>query len=602
MKQTKLFILLSIMVALSMVLAACGTPTEAPTEEPAAPVEPTEAPMEEPTEAPMEEPTEAPMEEPTEEPMEEPTEEPTEEPMEEGPVTIIIGVTDRISSLDPADAYATHDWELLKNMGEGLLKWAPGTAELTTGLAVDFPEISEDGLIYTFKLRPGITFADGLELTAPMYAEQLNRLLTIGPDCPNGVADALATPYVASIEAPDDETIVFTLSSPVGFFSQVLAGAPYLPAHPDIFSQDECVLFPEAPIYGVGPWYISQVNYDEQVVLEPNPYYNGEYPPQVDQIIIRYFADPQTMSLAVQNGEIDIAWRFLGPELISQLEDVADLTVGTVDAGPIRYLIVNHTFAPMDDPNVAKAVAAAIDRDELSDVVYSGQAVPLYSMVPPGFLGANEAFDTLYASPDVDLANEFLAASGYTADNPLELELWYPPEHYGSETAAWMELIKQQIEATGAVNVTLQAQEWSTYITALTGGESYPVGVLGWFFDYPDSSNYLDPFVFNGGLGTNVALGTEGSQYGEPINDTAAQLVDLMAQADIETDVAARAALYEQIQEVYADLVVTVPLFIIAEHVTYSPAISGSDMYAAPDVLNIGPTMEFNYSTLSKTP
>ena len=112
----------------------------------------------------------------------------------------------------------------------------------------------------------------------------------------------------------------------------------------------------------------------------------------------------------------------------------------------------------------------------------------------------------------------------------------------------------------------------------------------------------MDPFVFNGGLGTNVALAAEGSQYGEPINDTAAQLVDLMAQADIETDVAAREALYEEIQDIYADLVVTVPLFIIAEHVTYSPAISGSDMYAAPEVLNIGPTMEFNYSTLTKSP
>ena len=431
---------------------------------------------------------------------------------------------------------------------------------------------------------------------------RLNRLLTIGPDCPNGVASALATPYVESIEATDDETLVFTLTAPFGFFSQIMASATYIPAHPDIFLADECVLFPEAPIYGVGPWFISQVTYGEQVVLEPNPYYNGALPVQVDQVIIRYFSDPQTMSLAVQNGEIDIAWRFLGPELISQLEEVADLTVGTVDAGPIRYLIVNHTFAPMDDPNVYKAIAAAIDRDEISDVVYGGQAVPLYSMVPPGFLGANEAFDALYASPDLDLANEFLAASGYTADNPLELEMWYPPEHYGSETAAWMEVIQQQVEATGAVNVTLQAQEWSTYITALTGGESYPTGVLGWFFDYPDSSNYLTPFVYNGGLGTNVALAAEGSANGEPINDTAAELVDLLAQADIETDVTAREALYQQAQDVYADLVVTIPLFIIAEHVTYSPAISGSDMYTAPEVLNIGPTMEFNYSTLTKSP
>ena len=569
MKHNRCFQIFALLVVASMILVACApaaTPTAAPTQAVA------------------------------------PTEVVTEEPPAKN--TIIIGVTDTIASLDPADAYAVHDWELIKNTGEGLLKWVPGTTDLAPGLAVDFPEISADGLVYTFKLRPGIQFADGLELTAPMYAEELNRLLTVGPGetCPNGVASALAVPYVESIAAPDDETIVFTLSGAFGFFSQILAGAPYVPAHPDIFTQEACNLFPEAPVYGVGPWFISQYTQAEQLVLEPNPYYNGDLKPQVDQIIIRYFADPQTLSLAVQNGEIDIAWRFLGPELISGLEQVADLTVLKIDSGPIRFLHVNHTMAPFDDPNVAKAVASAIDRDQLIDVVYSGQATPLYSPIPPGFLAANEVFDTMYGAPNLEAANEYLAASGYTADNPLELELWYPPEHYGSETAAWMELIQQQLEATGAIDVTLQAQEWSTYITALVSGESYPIAVLGWFFDYPDSSNYLDPFVFNGGMGTNVALAAEGSATGEPINELAAKVVDLMSQADVEADVAIRADLYEQVQEAYADLVVTIPLFLIAEHITYRPNISGSDLYASPETLNIGPTIEFNYSTLTKTP
>jgi len=526
----------------------------------------------------------------------------TETPAEKN--TIIIGVTDTIASLDPADAYATHDWELIKNTGEGLLKWKPGTAELQLGLAADWPVISADGLTYTFKLREGIKFADGLALTAPAFAEQLSRLLTIGPGetCPNAVASALAVPYLEKVEATDDVTIVFTLKAAIGFFSQILATAPYVPAHPDIFTKDACNLFPTAPVYGVGPWFITQYTQAEQLVLEPNPYYNGELKPQVDQVIIRYFADPQTLSLAVQNGEIDVAWRFMGPELIAGLQKVANLTVSTIDAGPIRYLIINHTFAPMDDSNVRKAVAAAIDRDEISDVVYGGQATPLYSMVPPGFLGATEAFDTMYSSPNVDLAKEFLAASGYTADKPLALDLWYPPEHYGAETAAWMEVIKQQLEATGAIKVKLNAQEWSTYVTNLVGGQAYPAGVLGWFFDYPDSSNYLDPFVFNDGMGTMVAISAEGSTFGEPVNETAAKLVDLLAQADVETDVAARAELYKQAQDVYADLVVTLPLFLIAEHITFNPSIAGSANYPGAEALNIGPTMEFNYSTLTKTP
>jgi peptide/nickel transport system substrate-binding protein len=595
MKHQKLFTFAMIVLVFSMLLAACAPEVSQPIatpEEAAAPTEEVVA-----TEAPTEEPvaTEAPAA----------TEAPTEEPVATEPpakVSIIIGTTDRIASLDPGDAYATRDWELIKNVNGGLLMWKPGTTELVPNLATDLPQISEDGLTYTLTLKDGIKFGDGTDLTAEIYAAQLNRLLTIGPGCPNDVADTLAIPYVESITATDAKTLVFKLLVPVAYFPQLLATAPYVASNPATFPADQCVLLPPAPIYGVGPWFISQYTQGEQIVLEPNPYYTGDLKPQVDQIIIKDFADPQTMALAVQNGEIDVAWRFLSPEQLTPLKEVADLTVGTVEGGSIRYLIVNHTLAPMDDPNVAKAVASAIDRNEIADTVYGGNVSPLYSQNPPGFIGATEAFDTMYASPDLDAAKTFLAASGYSEANPLQLEMWYPPEHYGASTAAWMEVIKKQLEATGMIQVTLQAQEWSTYVTALTGGQSYAVGVLGWFFDYPDASNYLDPFVYNKGMGTNVSPSVEGTQYGEPINDKAAQLVDLLAQADVETDLATRTELYVQAQEVYADLVVTIPLFFIAEHIVYRSNISGTAAYAVPENLNIGGNIEFTYSLLVKTP
>ncbi len=564
MKSTKWFLVTSLLIVASMILGACGpaaTPTVAP---PAA----------------------------------------TEPPAASTPAdTIIIGTTDTIASFDPADAYAVRDWEIIKNINEGLIKWKPGTSDqLVPALATDMPVISEDGLTYTFTLKDGIKFGDGTDLTAQIYADSINRLLTIGPDCPNGVAGALATPYVESASAPDAKTLVITLKQPVAYFLQILASATYTPANPNTFPADECLLFPEAPIYGTGPWFVSQYTQNEQIVFEPNPYYTGDLKPQVKQIIVRQFADPQTEALALQNGEIDIAWRFLGYELFGQLKDVAGIKAETINGGSIRYLILNHTMAPMDDPNVVKAIASAIDRNEISDTVYGGQVNPLYSMVPPGFLGATEIFDTMYASPNLDKAKEFLAASGYTEANPLQLEMWYPPEHYGAETAAWMQVIQKQLEATGAIKVTLQAQEWSTYVTALTGGESYAVGVLGWFFDYPDPSNYLEPFVYNGGEGTNVSLAAEGSDYGEPINETAQNLVDLLSQAAVETDLTKRADLYKQAQEVYAELVVTLPLFYNPEYIVYRDNIHGADQFGTPETLNIAGTIEFNYALLSKTP
>jgi len=590
MKHNRWFKISALLITASMILAACApaaTATTAPTQA----VAPTTAPTQ--AVAPTTAPTKAVA----------PTTAPTTAPTK---TTIIIGTTDKIASLDPGDAYAVHDWEIIANVNDGLLRYKPGTTDLEPVLATALPTISSDGLTYTFTLKDGIKFADGSPLDATMYAAQLNRLLTIGPKCPNDVADSLAVPFVKSIEAPDAKTIVFTLKAPVAFFPQILAVSPYVTSDPKTFPAYQCVLFPTAPIYGTGPWFISQYNQSEQMVLEPNPYYTGDLKPQVDQIIIKFYSDPNTMSLAVQSGEIDVAWRILSPEQLTPLKSVSGITVGDVNGGGIRFLVINHTMAPTNDPNVDKAIASAIDRNAIVDTVYGGNVLPLYSMVPPGFLGATDAFDTTYTSPNLDEAKKYLEASGYSASKPLKLDVWYPPEHYGASTVAAMQLIKTQLEATGEIQVNLQAQEWSTYIVSLTGGKAYPVGILGWFFDYPDSSNYLDPFVYNKGEGTNVTVPKEGSSYGTPITGTfgtdATNLVTLLNQADTETDQAKRADLYKQAQQISADMVLTVPLYFVAEHVVYRNNIKGSSAFPAPENLNIGPTIEFFYSLLTKTP
>ena len=174
-----------------------------------------------------------------------------------------------------------------------------------------------------------------------MYADQLNRLFTLSPDGPNAVGLTLTTPYVTSIEASGERDIVFTLTQPLAFFPQVLASAAYYPTHPDIFTQEELNLFPDVPIYGVGPWTVTEFVPQEQMVFEPNPNYFGDAP-GVGQVIIRHFETPQAMADAVRTGEIDVAWRILGIELSEQIRDEGELNVEIVSETSIRYLIVNH--------------------------------------------------------------------------------------------------------------------------------------------------------------------------------------------------------------------------------------------------------------------
>lgn len=204
MKHNRLYKIFGVLIVTVMILTACAPATSQPTTPPTA-VPPTQGAA--PTAVP---PTKVP---PTAVP-------PTAVPPTTAPskTTIIIGTTDKIASLDPADAYAVHDWEMILNVNDGLLRFKPGTTDLEPVLATALPTISSDGLTYTFTLKDGIKLADGTPLDATMYAAQLNRLLTIGSTCPNDVADSLAVPFVKSIEAPDAKTIVFTLKVPVAFF------------------------------------------------------------------------------------------------------------------------------------------------------------------------------------------------------------------------------------------------------------------------------------------------------------------------------------------------------------------------------------------------
>jgi peptide/nickel transport system substrate-binding protein len=518
--------------------------------------------------------------------------------------TIIIGTTDTVSSLDSADAYATADWELIKAFNEPLLRFQPGSNSVLEPGIASLPVASDDGLSWEVTLRDGLVFGDGLELTVEMAVAQLNRLMDtdLQASAPNQVGNTLAIPYVESIEAVGDDTIRFNLLGPAGFFPQILAGAPYTIAHPDYFALDEMNLLPTAPIYGLGPWTITEITAAEQTVLEPNPFYTGSYPARVDRIIVQRFANPSAMADAVREGEIDVAWRILGAEAADDLKSVDGLTVETIPQAPIRYLIVNHADGFVTaDPLVRQALAAAIDRDELSDVVFGGAVTPLLSPVPPGFLGANEAFEDAYQAPNLDLAVQLLTDAGYSESNKLQLDLGYPPEHYGVTTADGVLLVAQQWEATGLIEVNAIAQEWSTYVSNCTNGDTYPVCVLGWFFDFPDAENYLQPFIEGDGLGTMVLCPNDSCGEGVTATGIDPLLGQLLLDQRAETDLDKRAELIGQLQDVYADEVVTIPLWLEPEFIIYRDGIVGDSSLPNPQTLNIGPDFEFIYSVLDIT-
>lgn len=257
--------------------------------------------------------------------------------------TIIIGTTDEVHSLDAQDAYATHDWEILKNTGVPLLKYVAGESTLVPGAAADFPTVSDDGLVYTFTLRDDLVYADGTAVTAADYVRSWAR---IGLD---GDVSGLMQLYIADVAALDDLTVEFTLTAPFGFFDALSAAAPLIPSNPALFPDDELIFFPEI-LDGIGPYRMVSYTVGEQLVLEANPFYFGDDAPLIPNVIVRYFADPTTMANAVETGEIDVAWRILGAVEATRLTDVEGLTVVKINAPTLRYLSFNHNYmVPADE-------------------------------------------------------------------------------------------------------------------------------------------------------------------------------------------------------------------------------------------------------------
>lgn len=489
--------------------------------------------------------------------------------------TIIIGITDKIDSLDNADGYAVADWEVLKNTGEGLLHYQPGTTKIVPGLATDMPKISADGKTYTLTLRDGLKFADGTPLDAKVYVAGLNRVPAL-----KGQVAGLYTSYVSKAEAPDAKTIVFTLSDSYGFFPALLAGAPcYFPVNPKIYSADKLNQFPTT-LDGIGPYKITAFKQGEQWVYEANANYYGDKP-KTNRIIVRFYGKPEQLSAAVEKGEVDVAWRYLGSVEVARMKKAdKDLTIYNVPGGGIRYVSFDNTIKPYDNANIRAGVAASVDRQEINDRVYNGLVNELYSMVPPDYPYATQSFKDLYGVTNLDMAKKFFTAAGATTDKPLQLQLWYPPEHYGTTTADWVQLIKTQVEKTGLAKVELKSQEWATYIKAATTGKQYGMFVLGWFPDFVDPDNFLSPFAASDQDPDN------GTNYSNKTMD------DLLHRAAASPDPKVRTDLYKQAQDLYAKDAVTVPLFIAGEYTIARPGISGAD--------KIGATIEFDYSTLSK--
>lgn len=488
------------------------------------------------------------------------------------PSTLVYGTTEKLTDLDTGSSWDFHTWEFFQNISEGLLTYTPGTTTLVPGLAEKYT-VNKAGDEYTFTLRKGLKFSNGDPLDASVIKWSVDRVVAL-----KGDPESLISSYVDSVTVKDPLTVVFKLKLPAGYFPALVATPPYFPTNPKVYPADKLIKDPSELVggayVGVGAYKLTSYKRDQEAVFEKNPTFHGQ-PGKVDRIIIRYFADSTTLRLALDKGEIDLAYKSLNPADIVDEQKNPKINTLKLDGAQIRYIAFENSESVFKDKNLRLAVAALVNRPEIIQKVYLGQNKPLYSMIPNGMQWQVQTFKG--KEPNVAAADALLAKAGYSKDKPFEFDLWYTTSHYGDTEVNHAEVLKAQLEKSSLVKVTLKSAEWATYKTQWKK-KQMPAYLLGWYPDYIDPDDY-----------TAVFARTEDSA-GMGIYYSSKEMDELFAQEGASPDPKVREAAFKKIQELWAKEAPTIPLWQGDLYVFTKKNVGG---------VKIGPTLIFNYNQLT---
>ena len=498
---------------------------------------------------------------------------------------LVLGTTSKIRTLDPADAYEIMSGNLLYNLGDRLYTNRVGSTELEPQLATALPSISEDGLTYTIPLREGVVFHDGTSFNAAAMVFSLQRFMDN-----QGTPAYLLSNIVEKVEATGDYELTLKLKYPFAAFPSVLAFTGLCAISPTAYGTNPKEFQPSTFV-GTGAYQLTEFGADI-IRLTPFENYWGTKPANAG-LDIQVFSSSANLFNAVQTGAIDVAYESLDPDQIGSLETQAQqgkLQVIKSSGNGIHYLTVNVLSPPLDQPPVRQALAAAIDRQFLSDRVFQNQVKPLYSLVPSPILAHSPVFERYADANALTRAQDLLKTAGFSITNPATIDLWYRSNLNSNSLAA--NTIKAMIDdrMAGLMVINLQGVESATAYDNLDKG-AYPVFLLDWTPDFLDADNYLEPFLSceKGSPKNGCQAGASQYQGSFYYND---RVQTLISQERQETDSSKRQADLMAIQTIVAEDVPFIPLWENQSFVFAQNSVTG---------IVLQPTQQINFSTLKKS-
>ncbi|MBI1256744.1 MAG: hypothetical protein GC204_04690 [Chloroflexi bacterium] len=481
------------------------------------------------------------------------------------------------NTLDPAAATSTDEFFVLRNVCDGLVTYDPTTLAPAPALATSW-DISDDGTVYTFHLRDGVTFTDGSSFDAADVKYTLDRLaqastgtsytagLVLGSvvgwsdvrPAADKVGDGTPTPTpippaesISGVKVVDPMTVEITLTKALPSFleSLTLPGGYIVPEGDSDFTN--------GPICA-GAYSISEYTPQQQIVLAANDSYWGGAP-DVKQVVIKVIPQQSEAELEYEAGNLDIV--SVAPTDVQRLKDDPTFSKQLVDVPLLSTFLlrINLHDDVMKDPVVRRALAAAIDRQTIVDTVLQGQGVPAEGLFPPGLSAYDPNFQPFVYDPAA--IKQTLADAGY----PDGVNITLRTAQIETENAVLNAI--QQTAAPAGINITVNSTESSVY-TQDRNDCTMQAGSISWGFDYPDAEN----------IATQVLAGTVRSRincgYGDYENVD--QVQALYDEAKVTPLGAERDALWQKFQELaVGQEAAVIPIYHPSNNSLVNPRLGG---------------------------
>ena len=466
---------------------------------------------------------------------------------------ITITYKDDVATLDPAIGYDWQNWSMIKSLYDGLMDYAPGTTELKPDLAESY-EISADGKTFTFKLRAGVKFHNGREMTADDVKYSLDRVTNPKTQSPGagffasiaGFDDVAGgkSESLSGVTVVDPLTVKIELSRPDATFLHVMA-INFSHVVPKEAVEQYGADFGKNAV-GTGAYKMAEWTLGQRLVFERNPDYWRKGLPYLDKITFEIGQEPIVALLRLQKGEIDVPGDGIPPAKFQEVMADPAQKERVVVGGQLHtgYVTMNTTMPPFDNVKVRQAVNMAINKDRIVQLI-NNRAVPATQPLPPSMPG----YDTTYKgyAYDVEKAKALLAEAGHP--DGFETELFVMNTDPNPRIA---QAIQQDLAAIG-IRAELQSLAQATVIAAGGEPEGAPMiwsGGMAWIADFPDPSNFYGPIL---GCGGAVPGGWNWAWYCNEDLDKKA------AEADSITDPAKAADRYKMWSEIYGKIMEDAP-------------------------------------------